>query len=100
MLVGAKDGSEFEAWQQKKLGEDRRQKEAELERKRVEGKLSREEAIIARQKISKENQQKVIIMTYEFLEILGLWSHDSIRSWSDGFVILCTTVVFNSMIGS
>lgn len=63
LLAGAKDGSEFDAWQQKKLGEDRRRKETDSERKRVEGKLSREEAIIARQRRAKENQQKVCLRT-------------------------------------
>lgn len=59
LLDGAKDGSEFEAWQKEKLEKDRKDKEAEMERKRFEGKLSHEEAIIARQRQVKKNRNKV-----------------------------------------
>lgn len=70
LLDGAKDASEFESWQQKKLEKDRKEKEADLERRRVKGKLSREEAIIARQRKTKENLEKVTEMKMETAEMM------------------------------
>lgn len=48
-------------WQKRMRGKDHQQKMAEIEKKRMEGKISHEEAILARQKQTEINQRKVII---------------------------------------
>lgn len=57
--AGAKDKSEFERWQSEMKRKDMEADLAEIERRRLEGKLSHEEAILARQNIIQENRQKV-----------------------------------------
>ena len=60
MEAGAKDKSEFEKWQSEMKRKDLEAQLADIERRRLEGKLSHEEAILARQKLIKENRQKVV----------------------------------------
>ncbi|XP_033756504.1 cilia- and flagella-associated protein 99-like isoform X1 [Pecten maximus] len=58
--AGAKDKSEFEKWQNKMKTQDLEQELAAIERRRLEGKLSHEEAILARQNLIRSNKQKVL----------------------------------------
>ncbi|XP_069139126.1 cilia- and flagella-associated protein 99-like isoform X2 [Argopecten irradians] len=58
--AGAKDKSEFEKWQNKMKTQDLEQELAAIERRRLEGKLSHEEAILARQNLIRSNKQKVM----------------------------------------
>lgn len=57
--AGAKDKSDFEKWQNEMKRKDLETNLAEIERRRLEGKLSHEEAILARQNIIQENKVKV-----------------------------------------
>lgn len=57
--AGAKDKSEFEKWQNEMKRKDMEAELADIEKRRLEGKLSHEEAILARQNIIQENKQRV-----------------------------------------
>ncbi|XP_048358643.1 cilia- and flagella-associated protein 99 isoform X2 [Sphaerodactylus townsendi] len=58
LLRGARDPSDFLDWQKQMLENDRHQQLAEEECRRLEGKLSYEEAIRSRQNCTQENQKK------------------------------------------
>ena len=62
---GSRDASEFLEWQNKMKRQDLNSKLAEIERRRIEGKLSHEEAILARQNLVEENKLKVQEMKQE-----------------------------------
>lgn len=57
--AGAKDKSEFEKWQSEMKRKDMEAELADIEKRRLEGKLSHEEAILARQNIIEENRRRV-----------------------------------------
>lgn len=57
--AGAKDKSEFERWQLQMRQRDMEAVLTDIEKRHLEGKLSHEEAILARQNIIQENRQKV-----------------------------------------
>ena len=57
--AGAFDASQFLEWQNRMKSMDTNQKMSEIERRRLEGKLSHEQAILARQNVAKENRKKV-----------------------------------------
>lgn len=57
--AGAKDKTEFERWQSEMKRKDLEAELSDIERRRLEGKISHEEAILARQNIIQENRQKV-----------------------------------------
>ena len=57
--AGAFDASQFNEWQNRMKSMDANQSLAEIERRRLEGKLSHEQAIIARQNVAKQNRKKV-----------------------------------------
>lgn len=63
--AGAKDASDFLKWQSEMRQRDLEASLADIERRRLEGKLSHEEAIFARQNLIKENKQKVQEMKEE-----------------------------------
>lgn len=63
--AGAKDASDFLKWQSEMRQKDLETKLSDIERRRLEGKLSHEEAIFARQNLIKENKQKVQEMKEE-----------------------------------
>ena len=63
--AGAKDASDFLKWQSEMRQKDLEAKLSDIERRRLEGKLSHEEAIFARQNLIKENKQKVQEMKEE-----------------------------------
>ena len=68
--AGAKDKSEFEKWQSEMKQKDLEAQLADIERRRLEGKLSHEEAILARQNLIKENRQRVV----EIKEEVQIWT--------------------------
>jgi len=68
--AGAKDKSDFERWQSEMRRRDTELELEEVERRRLEGKISHEEAIIARQNIVEENRQRVAEMKEEVSEEL------------------------------
>ena len=57
-MDGAGDFSEFLEWQKKMQAKDREEELTAGECRRLQGKLSREEAILARQHLTQENKQK------------------------------------------
>ncbi|XP_064599674.1 cilia- and flagella-associated protein 99-like [Liolophura sinensis] len=63
--AGARDPSEFLKWQSEMRQKDLDAELLEIEKRRLEGKLSHEEAILARQNIIQENKQKVLNMKEE-----------------------------------
>ena len=54
---GGKDAQKFFEWQQTMQKQDYEQQMDTIERKRLEGKMSYEEAIIARQRLADENRR-------------------------------------------
>ncbi|XP_078588779.1 cilia- and flagella-associated protein 99-like [Branchiostoma floridae x Branchiostoma japonicum] len=77
--AGAKDASEFLEWQQKMRQKDYDEQLAEIERRRLEGKLSHEEAILARQTLVKENRQKVQDMKEETEQLMQEYVHQRMQ---------------------
>ncbi|XP_068709069.1 cilia- and flagella-associated protein 99-like isoform X2 [Montipora foliosa] len=67
---GGRDASEFLKWQESTRKRDLEQELAEIERRRLEGKLSYEEAILARQTMIKDNQQRVMEMKEETKDMM------------------------------
>uniref|UniRef100_A0A2I3N4B5 Cilia and flagella associated protein 99 n=1 Tax=Papio anubis TaxID=9555 RepID=A0A2I3N4B5_PAPAN len=59
LVDGAGDFSEFLEWQKKMQAKDREEQLAASECRRLQGKLSHEEAILARQSLMQENKQRV-----------------------------------------
>jgi len=61
LLTGARDATEFLDWQKSMRQKDRDVELAEAEQRKVKGKLSHEDAILARQNQVKSNQEKVSV---------------------------------------
>ncbi|XP_039607667.1 cilia- and flagella-associated protein 99 [Polypterus senegalus] len=70
LLEGARDPSEFLEWQRQMREIDMEQELAEVERRRLEGKLSHEEAVLARHKIMEDNKKKAIVKKEETAELM------------------------------
>ncbi|KAM9378287.1 cilia- and flagella-associated protein 99 [Phaethornis superciliosus] len=62
LLQGAKDPSEFLEWQKQMRGKDLEEQLAEIECRRLQGKLSHEEAVLAHQNVIQENKKKADLM--------------------------------------
>uniref|UniRef100_A0A8C0BUF1 Cilia and flagella associated protein 99 n=1 Tax=Buteo japonicus TaxID=224669 RepID=A0A8C0BUF1_9AVES len=58
LLQGAGDPSEFLEWQKQMRGKDLEEQLAEIECRRLQGKLSHEEAVLAHQNVIQENKKK------------------------------------------
>lgn len=69
--AGAHDPSKFLKWQSEMRKKDLEAELAAVERRRLEGKLSHEEAILARQKLINDNQRKVEEMKQETHELMA-----------------------------
>lgn len=67
---GAHDPSKFLRWQNDMRKKDLEAELAAVEKRRLEGKLSHEEAILARQKLINDNQRKVEEMKQETEELM------------------------------
>ncbi|KAM4050532.1 cilia- and flagella-associated protein 99 [Anomaloglossus baeobatrachus] len=65
LMDGARDPSEFLEWQRQMLAKDLESQLADIECRRLEGKLSREEAVLARQNLIQENKKKVLMKKEE-----------------------------------
>ena len=68
---GAHDPSQFLKWQTDMRQKDLEAELAAVERRRLEGKMSHEDAILARQKLIGENQKKVEEMKEETKELMA-----------------------------
>ncbi|XP_071413039.1 cilia- and flagella-associated protein 99 isoform X2 [Pithys albifrons albifrons] len=67
---GAGDPSEFLEWQKQMRGKDLEEQLAEIECRRLQGKLSHEEAILARQNVIQENKKKADLLREEKAELM------------------------------
>ncbi|XP_008704457.2 cilia- and flagella-associated protein 99 [Ursus maritimus] len=70
LVDGAGDFSEFLEWQKKMQAKDREEELTAGECRRLQGKLSREEAILARQHLTQENKQKADQKKEETAELM------------------------------
>ncbi|XP_064305059.1 cilia- and flagella-associated protein 99 [Phalacrocorax carbo] len=70
LLQGARDPSEFLEWQKQMRGKDLEEQLTEVECRRLQGKLSHEEAILAHQNILQENKKKADLMREEKAELM------------------------------
>ncbi|XP_074641757.1 cilia- and flagella-associated protein 99-like [Tubulanus polymorphus] len=77
--AGAKDASEFLKWQTEMRKNDMDEQLAEIERRRIEGKLSHEEAILARKNLVKENKTKVQEIKAETKKRLEEYLHNKLE---------------------
>ncbi|XP_019382037.1 PREDICTED: cilia- and flagella-associated protein 99 isoform X2 [Gavialis gangeticus] len=68
LLRGARDPSVFLEWQKQMREKDLEQQLAEIECRRLQGKLSHEEAVLARQNVIQENKKKADLMREEIGE--------------------------------
>lgn len=72
MLRGAGDPSEFLEWQKQMRGKDLEEQLAEIECRRLQGKLSHEEAVLAHQNVIQENKKKADLMREEVIHTMWL----------------------------
>ncbi|XP_015718150.1 cilia- and flagella-associated protein 99 isoform X2 [Coturnix japonica] len=70
LLRGTGDASEFLEWQKQMRGKDLEEQQAELECRRLRGKLSYEEAVLAHQNVIQENKKKGDLMREEKAELM------------------------------
>ncbi|XP_057560644.1 cilia- and flagella-associated protein 99 [Hippopotamus amphibius kiboko] len=70
LVDGAGDFSEFLAWQRKMQAKDREERLAAEECRRLQGKLSHEEAVLARQQVVQEKKQKADQKKEETAELM------------------------------
>lgn len=73
---GAGDPSEFLEWQKQMRGKDLEEQLAEIECRRLQGKLSHEEAVLARQNVIQENKKKADLLREKVIHtgMLKFWS--------------------------
>jgi hypothetical protein len=72
-MSGGKDAAQFLHWQELNRQQELQAEMAAVERKHLEGQLSREEAIIARQSLAEENKVKVRKMKEEADQLMQLY---------------------------
>ncbi|NXJ41618.1 CFA99 protein, partial [Ciconia maguari] len=70
LLRGAGDPSEFLEWQKQMRGKDLEEQLTEIECRRLQGKLSHEEAVLAHQNVIQENKKKADLMREEKAELM------------------------------
>ncbi|XP_065592236.1 cilia- and flagella-associated protein 99 [Cyrtonyx montezumae] len=70
LLQGTGDTSEFLEWQKQMRGKDLEEQLAEIEYRRLQGKLSHEEAVLAHQNVIQENKKKADLMREEKAELM------------------------------
>lgn len=73
LSVGGRDDSEFVKWQSEMRSRDLDENLAQIEEKRLSGKLSYEEAILARQALINTNKQRVDDIKMETKEIMDAY---------------------------
>ncbi|CAM9479431.1 unnamed protein product [Lampetra planeri] len=70
LVRGARDGSEFADWQERMRQRDASEAALEEERRRLEGKLSLEEAVLARHALASQNQHKAATIKQQTAEMM------------------------------
>ncbi|NXF21173.1 CFA99 protein, partial [Rhodinocichla rosea] len=76
---GAGDSSEFLEWQKQMRGKDLEDQLAEIECKRLQGKLSYEEAVLAHQNVTQENKKKADLLREEKAELMHLYAEKRLQ---------------------
>ncbi|XP_061849206.1 cilia- and flagella-associated protein 99 [Colius striatus] len=79
LLRGARDPSEFLEWQKQMRGKDLEEQLAEIESRRLQGKLSHEEAVLARQNVIQENKKKAGLMREEKAELMHQYAEKRLQ---------------------
>lgn len=64
-MQGASEPSAFLQWQKEMKEKDLQEELAQLERRRLEGKISHEDALLARQRVLELNQHKALLKKEE-----------------------------------
>ncbi|NWW61110.1 CFA99 protein, partial [Ifrita kowaldi] len=76
---GAGDPSEFLEWQKQMRGKDLEEQLAEIECRRLQGKLSHEEAVLARQNVIQENKRKGDLLREKKAELMHLYGEKRLQ---------------------
>ncbi|NXX87811.1 CFA99 protein, partial [Centropus bengalensis] len=79
LLQGARDPSEFLEWQKQMRGKDLEEQLAEIECRRLQGKLSREEAVLAHQNVFQEKKKKADLMREEKAELMHQYAEKRLQ---------------------
>uniref|UniRef100_A0A8C0GAV5 Cilia and flagella associated protein 99 n=1 Tax=Chelonoidis abingdonii TaxID=106734 RepID=A0A8C0GAV5_CHEAB len=79
LLRGAHDPSEFLEWQKQMREKDLEQQLAEIECRRLQGKLSHEEAVLARQNVIQENKKKAELKREETAELMHQYAEKRLQ---------------------
>ncbi|NXE13089.1 CFA99 protein, partial [Lophotis ruficrista] len=83
LLRGAGDPSEFLEWQKQMRGKDLEEQLAEIECRRLQGKLSHEEAVLAHQNVIQENKKKADLMREEKAELMHQYAEKRLQEQKD-----------------
>ncbi|KAM4706582.1 cilia- and flagella-associated protein 99 [Discoglossus pictus] len=83
LIDGARDPSEFLEWQKQMREKDLEQKLAEIECRRLEGKLSLEEAVLARQNLIQENKKKAVLKKEETAQLMRQYAEKRLKEEKD-----------------
>ncbi|NXX26084.1 CFA99 protein, partial [Nicator chloris] len=76
---GAGDPSEFLEWQKQMRGKDLEEQLTEIECRRLQGKLSYEEAVLAHQNVIQENKKKADLLREEKAELMHLYAENRLQ---------------------
>ncbi|NWZ42439.1 CFA99 protein, partial [Brachypodius atriceps] len=76
---GAGDPSEFLEWQKQMRGKDLEEQMTEIECRRLQGKLSYEEAVLAHQNVTHENKKKADLLREEKAELMHLYAEKHLQ---------------------
>ncbi|NWR13610.1 CFA99 protein, partial [Emberiza fucata] len=76
---GAGDSSEFLEWQKQMRGKDLEDQLAEVECRKLQGKLSYEEAVLAHQNVTQENKKKADLLREEKAELMHLYAEKRLQ---------------------
>ncbi|XP_052636618.1 cilia- and flagella-associated protein 99 isoform X3 [Harpia harpyja] len=79
LVQGAGDPSEFLEWQKQMRGKDLEEQLAEIECRRLQGKLSHEEAVLAHQNVIQENKKKADLMREEKAELMNQYAEKHLQ---------------------
>ncbi|XP_072718333.1 cilia- and flagella-associated protein 99 isoform X3 [Ciconia boyciana] len=79
LLRGAGDPSEFLEWQKQMRGKDLEEQLTEIECRRLQGKLSHEEAVLAHQNVIQENKKKADLMREEKAELMHQYAEKRLQ---------------------
>ncbi|NXQ80112.1 CFA99 protein, partial [Nyctibius grandis] len=79
LVQGAGDPSEFLEWQKQMRGRDLEEQLAEIECRRLQGKLSHEEAVLAHQNVIQENKKKADLMREEKAELMHQYAEKCLQ---------------------